>query len=565
MAEKKYSDLTVIRRLWHMVRPVRGRMALCILGGVAGSLSVLVTLGAGAAFLCTLVGENMILSSRTWLIIMIVSAMMRGPCRFLEQYKGHDVAYSLLAIMRGDFYDQLRLLAPAKLEEKRNGELISTAILDIETIEAFFAHTIAPVFIAVITAVLSIIFCTAMWAPLGLIMLPLYLLVGVVIPVISNKIGAPAGASYRKSLGELKAFLIDSLRGIREILTLGRGQQRVEELNERGRAMNRLQHWLVIQKNIVTSLPDFVVMLSRILLMGICSAQMMKGNMTLGQASVLLVIIGASFTPVCAISGISGSLIQTFAAARRVFAIYDEPPQVNDPENPDDEMDPSADVDFQNVSFAYPGTGSDVLKGLNLEIRSGEHVALCGQSGCGKSTTLRLLLRFWDPTTGNITLGGKPLTGMHLAACRGAMTMVTQEVWLSGESIADNIRLGKPGAALEEIRTAAKKACIDETIMRLPRQYDTPAGELGNLLSGGERQRISIARALLRNSRILLLDEPTSSLDTLNEKEILRAIETQTQDETVIMVSHRMSAIVNCDRVLRMDAGRILKENEQPE
>lgn len=327
--------------------------------------------------------------------------------------------------------------------------------------------------------------------------------------------------------------------------------------------MNRVQHSLILQKNIVTSLPDLVSMVSRVLMMWICSVKMLDGVLSLGQVAMLMIFVGASFGPVSSLSSVSGSLIQTFAAAERIFDIYDEEPEVSSPQDPVTITKTSGELDLDKVIFSYPGTDTAIISGLSIHIDPGMKVALWGESGCGKSTVLRLIMRFWDPDSGRISLDNVPLPEMKLEELRAHVSMLAQDTWMSAESIADNIRMGVPSASMEEIRNAARMACIDERIMALPDGYCTPAGELGERLSGGERQRIGIARVLLRNSPVLLLDEPTSSLDTINEKGILKTINETMCGKTVITVSHRWSTIAGADRILHFDKGNVTDVTER--
>lgn len=557
MKTRKASNWKLMLRLSGMVKPVFGTMVLSMLGGVVGNLSILLTLGAGTAFLCSIAGQDMGLGKWQWMVIMLISACLRGPCRYLEQYKGHDVAYTLLAYMRVDMYNKIRELSPARLTERRNGDLLSTAIGDVECIEAFFAHTMPPIMIAVFDVLATVVFAGAVYLPIGLGLIPFYLIIGILIPVLSTRVGRKSGRSYRAGLGSLKSFLIESLHGIKETLVFGRGQDRSAELEKRGKELNRYQHRLVLQKNVVTSLPDFITMLVRVLLMGVCSILMLRGTLTVGQVAVLVVVIGQSFTPISSLSSVSGSLIQTFAAAERFFGLMDEEPQVADAAGAADVAVPSPDVKYDNVAFSYPETSVPVLRGVSMDLPAGSHVALWGESGCGKSTLLRLLLRFWDPDAGRVLMDRRPLPELKLSEVRGRISMLAQDTWLSGDSVAENIRLARKDATREEIEEAARRACIYDTIRSLPQGFDTPAGELGDRLSGGERQRIGIARVLLRKSPIMVFDEPTSSLDTLNEKGILKTLHEECADVTVITVSHRLSTIAGADRVFRVEDGKI--------
>lgn len=537
-----------------MVKPVSGYMALCITGGIIGQLAIMGTILCGICIICSIAGVDVILSLKTWTILLFVCSVTRGPSRYLEQYFGHHVAYKLLAIMRVDLFEKFRRLSPAKLMDKRSGDLISTAVSDVESVEIFFAHTIAPIAIAVFVTLLALTVAFIVWPTAGFVLLPFYIIIGIIIPINSGKIGRDTGRQYRSLLGELKSFLIDSLRGIKEILILRNGDKRAEEIDEKGKNINNTLHRLVRHRNIVMALPDLFVSLARIAIMGICSYGMLEGRLNICQTAIFMLVFTMSFTPVTAISSLSAGLLQTFAAAERIFELEDETPQVEDPENQIGVYKDTGDIVFENIDFSYPAREKLVLKNFSMEAKKGEKIALLGESGCGKSTALRLLLRFWDPDKGSVRLGGTNIRNMKISDCRKNISMLSQDTWLMDDTIEENIRLGKHDARHEDVVEAARRACIHDFIEKLPDGYNSRVGELGGRLSGGERQRIGIARVLLRKAPITLLDEPTSSLDTLNEKGILMTINEEFKDRTIITVSHRPSTVAGCDRVYRLDA-----------
>ncbi|MDO9492348.1 ABC transporter ATP-binding protein [Acetobacterium sp.] len=549
----KMSGFKIMKRLAKEIKPVSGYMGLCITGGILGQLTILGTLVAGVGIICTYAGIDMMLSIGQWLVALFICAVLRGPSRYLEQYFGHHVAYKLLAIMRVKIYDNLRKLSPAKMLDKKNGDVVSTAISDIECIEIFFAHTVAPIAIAVVITILSLILCAVIWPMIALVMLPFYLIIGIVIPIFSARSGRDTGRAYRSLLGDLKSYLIDSLKGIKEIIVFGKGLERLSNIDKKGNEINGVLHKLIRHRNFVMALPDLGRTLARVAVMAICSYGMMIGEVGIGGAAVLMVVLASSFTPVIAISGLSGSLLQTFAAAERVFALEDEKPQVADPVNPKKMGVNSGEICFNNIGFTYPTRPNVVIDDFNMTAQKGEKIAFVGESGSGKSTALRLLLRYWDPNEGEILVGGTNIKDLTLKDCRNNFAMLSQDTWLMNDTIEENIRIGNPNATHEEVVEAAKRACIHEFIENLPDGYQSNAGEMGSRLSGGERQRIGIARVCLRNTPIMILDEPTSSLDTLNEKSILKTLYTEFKDRTIITVSHRASTVAGCDRVYRLD------------
>ena len=551
--QKKMSGLQIMRRLFKMVKPVAGYMVLCISGGILGQLAIMGTIICGICIICSIAGADVVLPVKTWTILLFVCCLLRGPSRYLEQYFGHHVAYKLLAIMRVELFEKFRRLSPAKLMDKRIGDLISTAVSDVESIELFFAHTIAPIAIAIFITILALTVSFIMWPVAGMVLLPFYIIIGIVIPINSGRIGRDTGRQYRTLLGELKSYLIDSLRGIKEILILRNGEKRAVEIDKRGENINKTLHKLIRHKNIVMALPDLFISLARIAIMAISSYGMLSGQLNICQTAIFMLVITMSFTPVSAISSLSAGLLQTFASAERIFALEDEEPLVNDPENPVTLDKNAGDITFENVSFSYPAREHAVLQNFSMDVKEGEKVALLGESGCGKSTALRLLLRFWDTDSGSIKIGGTDVRDIALKDCRGMISMLTQDTWLMDDTIEENIRLGKADATHEEVVESAKRACIHNFIEKLPEGYNSRVGELGGRLSGGERQRIGIARVLLRKTPITLLDEPTSSLDSLNEKGILKTINEEFCDRTIITVSHRPSTVAGCDRVFRLD------------
>lgn len=550
---KKMSGFKIMKRLARQIKPVSGYMGLCITGGILGQLTILGTLIAGVGIICSFAGIDMFLNTSQWIAVLFVCAVLRGPSRYLEQYFGHHVAYKLLAIMRVDLYDNLRKLSPAKMLDKKNGDVVSTAISDIECIEIFFAHTVAPIVIAIVISIVSLVLCAVIWPMIALVMLPFYLIIGIVIPIFSARSGRDTGRAYRSLLGDLKSYLIDSLKGIKEIIVFGKGTERLAEIDKKGNEINGVLHKLIRHRNFVMALPDLGRTLSRVAVMAICSYGMMIGEVGIGGAAVLMVVLAASFTPVIAISGLSGSLLQTFAAAERVFALEDEKPQVVDPVNPKKMGANSGEICFNNIGFTYPTRPNVVIDDFNMTAQKGEKIAFVGESGSGKSTALRLLLRYWDPNEGEILVGGTNIKDLTLKECRNNFAMLSQDTWLMNDTIEENIKIGNPNATYEEVVEAAKRACIHEFIENLPDGYQSNAGEMGSRLSGGERQRIGIARVCLRNTPIMILDEPTSSLDTLNEKSILKTLYTEFKDRTIITVSHRASTVAGCDRVYRLD------------
>ena len=553
---KKLSIFYIMKRLFRFTQHVKGEMTACVAGGVIGGLAKIGVYICAGMLLAIAAGQEPGRSIVPPIVMITVCTVLIPITYYFEMFKGHDVAYHLLAILRTEMFDEIERLSPAKLTGERKGNIISTLMADVDTLEIFFAHTIAPIAIATVCTVFSLVFIAVRAPSLALIIIPLYLYVGLISPWIIAKLGRGKGRRYRRELGDLKSYILDSLRGLKEVLVFREGKERLHNIDERGRKLNALQIGLSRQNALLMSAPNFIIQLSRIIAFAICGALVVKNGLTAYNAIVLMLMVPATFDPLTQMSGSMSGLIQTFGAAERVFALIDESAQVEDsgktefPEKIDS-------IEFENVSFTYPGTKTKVLDGFNLKISGGENIGLMGESGCGKTTTMHLLLRFYDPNEGVIRINGTDIREYTLESLRRGISMMQQDTFLFNESISSNIKLGKPDATEEEIIAAAKRASIHDLIMTLPDQYETKAGELGGRLSGGEKQRIGIARTLLKDSNLMLFDEPTSSLDILNEKGLLKTIDENFSDKTVVMISHRNSTLGACNRVCHVVDGHI--------
>ncbi len=552
---KKLSVPAILKRLFGFTKQVRSEMAACIAGGIMSGLAkigiyvcagMLLAIAAGQAPGRTITGPA---------VMIVVCTILIPITYYFEMFKGHDVAYHLLAILRTEMFGEIERLSPAKLTGERKGNIISTLMADVDTLEIFFAHLIAPIATAVVCTVFSLVFIGVRTPGLAGIVIPFYLYVGVISPMFIAKAGREKGRRYRRSLGDLKSYILDSLRGLKEVLIFRNGQERLDNIDGRGRELNRLQIGINRQNSLLMSVPNFLIQLSRIIAFAVCGALVAKDGLSSYNAIVLMLMVPATFDPLTQLSTSTTGLIQTFGAAERVFALIDEPAQVED--NGKLEFPEKIEsIEFENVTFTYPGTKAKVLNGYNIRIKGGENIGIMGESGCGKTTTMHLLLRFYDPDEGVVRINGTDIREYTLESLRRGISMMQQDTFLFNDSLMENIRLGKPEATEKEVISAAKRASIHELIMTLPEKYGTKAGELGGRLSGGEKQRIGIARTLLKDSDLMLFDEPTSSLDILNEKGLLMTIDENFADKTVVMISHRNSTLGACSRVCKMRGGK---------
>ena len=567
--KSRRSGIRIMGKLIGLVKPLLPVMALAVILGTIGYLcAIFLTITAAYGLMHILmepVGELIGLSIgssgagalpgpglQTLFIALIVMAVMRGILHYGEQYCNHFIAFKLLAIIRHKVFASLRKLCPAKLEGRDKGNLISVIPSDIELLEVFYAHTISPIAIAVLTSLVMILFLGQFSPAAGLAMAG-YVVVGVVIPLHYGSRGAEPGMEFRNGFGELKAFILDSLRGLDETIQYGQGEKRREEMGERSVRLGRMQDKLNLLEASQRSVTNLVILLFSFFMLFLMIGLRQSGSVDLTGMVVGTVAMMGSFGPVTALASLSNNLNQTLASGERVLSILEEKP-VTEEVKGKGEVE-FADAEADGVDFSYED--EQILKDYSIKIPKGKVTGIHGASGSGKSTLLKLLMRFWDVRGGQIRISGRDVRGINTSNLREMESYVTQETCLFHDSIANNIAVAKPGAPREEIMEAAKKASIHDFIMSLPKGYDTEVGELGDTLSGGEKQRIGIARAFLHDAPFVLLDEPTSNLDSLNEGIILKSLKEGKGDKTVLLVSHRKSTMNLADVVYEMDNGRI--------
>jgi ATP-binding cassette, subfamily C, bacterial len=545
---KRRSALEIMMKLIGLVRPLILIMILAISLGTIGYLcAIFLTILASQSILCVLNDQPV----QTLLIIMVVVAVSRGVLHYVEQYCNHFIAFKLLAIIRHEVFDVLRKLCPAKLEGKDKGNLISIITTDIELLEVFYAHTISPIAIAFITSLIMVIFISKYHIYAGLFALCMYIIVGVLIPLWNGKRGSQQGLEYRNAFGEMNSFVLDSLRGIDETIQYGQGESRKRQISSRSIELSKKQEILSHNEASQKSLTNLIILLAGFMMLMLT----IKIDLNLNGVLVCTVAMMSSFGPVVALSSLSNNLTQTLASGERVLSLLEEEPLVKEIDGEVEENGAFDGAEVKDISFSYDE--EMILKDFSLKLEPGEITGIHGQSGSGKSTLLKLLMRFWDTQKGEVFVDGTNVKQMPTKQLRNLESYVTQETQLFHDSISNNISLAKPNATKEEIVQAAKKASIHDFIMTLPNGYDTEVGELGDTLSGGEKQRIGIARAFLHDSKMILLDEPTSNLDSLNEGIILKSLKESSEDKTVVLVSHRTSTMNVCDEVIEMDNGRI--------
>lgn len=506
--KKRRKGIAIMRQLTGLVKPLIPIMCAAVFLGVLGYLcAIFLAVVAGYGLLGHIFEEN-VYSVGKLAVILLLLAVLRGILHYGEQYCNHFIAFKLLAVIRHKVFAALRKLCPAKLEGRERGNLISVITTDIELLEVFYAHTISPIAIAIFTSGIMVAFIGKQYLPAGIIAFAAYVIIGAVLPLFNGKAGADDGMEFRDSFGELNSFILDSLRGLDETIQFHQGKERTEKMKKKSYQLGEMQKKLNRHEAFQSSLTNFFILLFSFGMLFFMLWNYENGNVTYQVKET------------------EGKEATVFKGAKA-----------------------------EGVSFSYEE--EEILKDYTISFPKGKVVGIHGASGSGKSTLLRLHMRFWDAERGTISVSGKNIKEVNTQDLRNMESYVTQETYLFHDSLANNIAVGKPGASLEEIQEAAKKAAVHDFIMSLPKGYETEAGELGDTLSGGEKQRIGIARAFLHDAPFLLLDEPTSNLDSLNEGMILKALKESRKDKTIVLISHRESTMNLADVVYEMENGRI--------
>ena len=570
---KRRSDLAIMRKLIVLVKPLTGVMLTGIILGVLGFLCAifLTILGgygilkgilelpalhglSGASF--SMPGGFFSFATGSWqklFTVILLFAAARGILHYGEQYCNHYIAFRILAIIRHKVFAILRKLCPAKLEGKEKGNLISVITSDIELLEVFFAHTVSPIAIAFLTSLIMLIFIAKQHILAGGIALAAYLTVGVLLPIWNGKRSAEAGMALRSEMGELNNFVLDSLYGLDEILEYHVGEKQAMEMDERSKRLSAFQRNLSSFEGSQRAVTNLAIQLFS---WGMFFTMLFLYQSHAASFSALLLstlAMMSSFGPVVALSSLSNTLNQTLASGERVLSLLEEEPAVEEVSNGENIGFNGANV--EKLTFSYQD--EIILNQVSMDIPKGKVLGIHGVSGSGKSTLLKLLMRFWDTKEGEILFSGKNVKEINTDCLRKMTSYVTQDTILFHDSIGKNIAVAKLSATQEEIENAAKKASIHDFIMSLPKGYETKVGELGDSLSDGEKQRIGLARAFLHDAELLLLDEPSSNLDVLNEGIILQSLEREKQGKTVVLVSHRQSTMSLADRIYEMEKGRV--------
>lgn len=547
---KDRTSIQVMAGLISMIKPLLGWMFLAVLMGCLGNLAATFLTIFGGYGLQNAAGLETGFTFKNIVTILIIFAVMRGILRYAEQSCNHYIAFKLLARIRHQVFAALRKLAPAKLDGSEKGNLISIITSDIELLEVFYAHTISPIAIAVITSLFMTVFLWMQHPFAGVIAFVSYVIVGAVIPIRNGRRGRKRGKDYRDSFGDLNTSVLDNLYGLEEILQYQQKENRMKEMAQKTENLEKMSESLKKDENTQRIATDAVILASGILMLMVCGYLVQSGQMEVSQGVTAVIGIMSSFGPTAALSALSNNLNHTLASGNRVLNLLEEQPVVLD--NLEGADLPEGEIACQNVSFRYQDAQEGVLEGFHARFEPGRVHGILGKSGCGKSTLLKLLMRFYQTDQGSIHYGGENVEEIRTDSLRKGISYVTQETFLFQDTIENNIKIADEHATREEVVEAAKKASIHEFIMSLPHGYGSRLTELGDCISGGERQRIGIARAFLHKSRMILLDEPTSNIDSLNEGIILKSLEREKKGKTILLVSHRKSTMGIADQVVSM-------------
>lgn len=543
--------------MWHLLKlvtPLAHIMSFTIIMGTLGFLAAIFIMVLGALGLSDLLGFDTHFEISQILTALFVLAVLRGLLRYLEQYSGHYIAFRLLALLRDKVFTALRKLAFVKLQDKQAGQLLSLVTNDIELLEVFYAHTIAPIVIAFLTS--TILLC--LFGHISLWFVPValaaYITVGVILPIITTQMAREEGRRYRELVGEMNDYFLDSIRGMKEVQLFGNEQARLAEINRRSQAIDQAFALLKVQEGKVRSYTESAVSFFNMLILAVGLWLYVGEQINFAGLLVAVILLMSSYGPVIALSNLSNNMLQTLASGERVLGLLAEEPELKEVTNGKNLQD-IQQLEVKNLDFSY--AEEQILSQINFSLSKGHILGIQGKSGSGKSTLLKLLMRFFDPQNGEIRLNQTALSEINTTSLRENMAYITQQTYIFNETLYENIVMANRKATKQQVIDAAKKANIHDFITSLPEGYDTKINEMGNNLSDGEKQRIGIARAFLHNAPIILLDEPTSNLDSLNEAMILQSLLKVKSEKLIILVSHRASTMAICDQVIQIEATRI--------
>lgn len=550
------SGLKIMASLILLLGSLSYVMVAAVINGVVGFMCSMSVTILGAVGIAKVLGENIAMSYQLIITLAIACGVLRGFLRYMEQYSNHYIAFRLLAVLRDKIFSALRILCPAKLENKQKGNIIAMITSDIETLEVFYAHTVSPICIATLISIIILVFVgiVSSWY-LSLMALFGFIFIGIVLPLISSRRMKVTGVQYRGEFASFNAYFLDSIKGIRDIILNNAGEEREKEVNDRSDRLLKETKSLKHNMTSSNSETELAVTVFTILTLVLGIVLVRANAISLGNMIIGIVAVFGSFGPVIAIAALPGDLTQTFASGERILTLLAEKPVVE--EIKDKENISYDTLKVENLTFGYDQ--NTVLNEVCMNARKGEIIGIVGESGCGKSTLLKLFLRFWQKGQGDILYNGIDIDNINTESLLQNVTMVSQSTYLFDITIEENLRIANQSATQQELENACKMASVHEFIMSLPNGYKTAVGALGDNLSAGEKQRIGLARAFLSGSQLILLDEPTSNVDSINEGIILKALAEQKSKRSIILVSHRESTMAIADRIYKITKGHMME------
>ncbi|MFI3230112.1 MAG: ABC transporter ATP-binding protein [bacterium] len=550
---RKRSTFSILANMIKLVKPLSFSMFIAILFGTLGHLCAISIPVLGAISILSAI--NIIeISLNSLFILMICLGVLRGVFAYLEQNRNHYIAFKLLALIRDKIFSKLRKLCPAKLEGYDRGNLISIITSDIEMLEVFYAHTISPIIIAILVSSIMTIILSQFNIIFGITAGIAYFTTGVLLPMLTSKKAQDLYILERNEFGNLSSYYLDSLRGLKDIEQMNYGTKRLSQIEDKTDYIEKTLKKISAQDGLVSAIADMLVLgFSCIVLCE--SFYLSDGSTSFAYNLIPVTIMISSFGPVLALSRLSVGLSKMLAAGDRVLSLLDEEPEVK--ENLEGKKPEFNDIVINDLNFSYSTNNNNILIDFNTSFSKNKIKGIYGKSGSGKSTLLKLIMRFWNAPKDSIKISDTTIDEINTSYLREVESFMTQETDIFHKSIKDNIKIANLSATDEEVVIACKKASIHDFIVTLPNQYDTIVGELGGTISSGEAQRIGLARAFLHNSPLILLDEPTSNLDSLNEGIILKSLKQEQENKTIILVSHRKSTMSICDDIISVENGRI--------
>ena len=554
MKKYAYSIPVLASRLIKKARPIAKYLTISTLASIVGNLSHMGVMEFGALWIMKAAGIVTTSSAGFYACMMLLCGLLIALCRYLEGVFSHLGAYGILAKMRVDLFTSINRLAPAYLIDQKIGDVINIAVGDIETLEYFFAHTIGPMFTVILLPVTTVVIALQFNPFYAYVLIPVYLIISIIIPLVGLYLGRGIGKEYRKDLGKLKAVILENIYAIKDIQIYHASDDKIAQVMQYNDQVNKDMHAMTMHKQALSSAPNFFVYLGRVMILVVAAYLLSNGIGDPVGTIVISFIATASFSSTFSLTFVVIHLLEAFAAAERIFLIEDADPLTTDPKE-SVRIDHVECIDFEDVSFTYPKTNREILKHFNLSIQNQEHIGIVGESGSGKSTILRLLLRYYPIQTGKICINKISLDQFSFVELHRHIAVLEQDTYLFNDTIAGNIAIAKPEATMDEIRLAAKRAGIDDFIMSLADGYNTHMGQMSSRVSGGERQRIGLARIMLKQPDVIILDEPTSALDVLHEKELLYTLEKEFKDKMILTISHRLSTLTYCNRIIQVKDG----------